>query len=472
MSRVLLAVALGLALLPNPATAAGVAKKEAPKRGPDPYWSSKGAWGQSERDQWGLEKIGWSLALVKRATAPVIVAVIDTGIDYYHPDLPVDRIYTNPKEVLNGKDDDGNGYVDDLVGWNFVEGNGNPFDTAGHGTIVAGILAAGIENGEGIAGMVPSVRVMPLKVLSFAGRGRASRVAAAIYYAADQGAKVINLSLGGSGISKAEAAAIDYAGSKGVVVVAAAGNAGRDVASVGPAGLPNVITVGASDPDDAVASFSNTGARIDLVAPGTDILSLRARRTDVALIAGLEGYQAGTAFVGPGAHYYHVSGTSFAAPFVSGAAALLLASNPSLTPEEVKRILLQSAKDIGAPGIDQKSGYGRLDLKAALSADPKTYVDARIEKVAVTHKGDAQIVVVTGTMDADQLSGGEVELGAGDDPKSWKSVGTISAGVRSGVLAEIPVSELAGEKVWTLRVRAKHQNGREREGRFRLVVGG
>ena len=116
----------GLALLPNPATAAGVAKKEAPKRGPDPYWSSKGAWGQEERDQWGLEKIGWNPALVKRATASVIVAVIDTGIDYYHPDLPVDRIYTNPKEVLNGKDDDGNGYVDDLVGWNFVDAAETP----------------------------------------------------------------------------------------------------------------------------------------------------------------------------------------------------------------------------------------------------------------------------------------------------------------------------------------------------------
>ena len=264
--------------------------------------------------------------------------------------------------------------------------------------------------------MVPSVRVMPLKALSFAGRGRASRVAAAIYYAADQGAKVINLSLGGSGISKAEAAAIDYASSKGVVVVAAAGNAGRDVASVGPAGLPNVITVGASDPDDAVASFSNTGARIDLWRPARTSSRCargdrrRAHRRARGLPGGHGLRRARRALLPRERHILR------GALRLGRGGAYCLASNPSLTPEEVKRILLQSAKDIGAPGIDQKSGYGRLDLKAALTADPKTYVDARIEKVAVTHKGDAQIVVVTGTVDADLLSGGEVELGAGDNP--------------------------------------------------------
>jgi subtilisin family serine protease len=244
------------------------------------------------------------------------------------------------------------------------------------------------------------------------------------------------------------------------------------VKDVGPAGLSGVITVGASGPDDAVAAFSNTGAEIDLVAPGVDIVSLRARRTDVSLVAGLEGYTAGAAFVGPDAHYYRVSGTSFAAPFVSGAAALLLAKDPSLTPEQVKRVLLQSAKETGAPGIDVKAGYGRLDLKTALAADPNAFVDARIEKVGVLKKDDGQVVVVTGTADADAFGKAEVELGAGDDPKSWKTVATLPAGVTSGVLAEIPVESLAGEKLWTLRVRTKHQNGREREARFRLNVGG
>lgn len=430
----------------------------------DPLWKSE--------EQWGLQKIGWSASLARGATAPVIVAVIDTGIDYFHPDLPADALWENPKETLNGKDDDGNGYVDDLAGWNFVDGNGNPFDTAGHGTIVAGILAAGLENGVGIAGMAPKAQVMPLKVLSFAGRGRASQVAAAIYYAADQGARVINLSLGGDGLSKLEARAIAYATGKGAVVVAAAGNAGRDVGAVGPGGLPGVITVGASGPDDAVAAFSNTGAEIDLVAPGVDIVSLRARRTDVSLVAGLDGYVAGSAFVGPDAHYYRVSGTSFSAPFVSGAAALLLAENPSLTPEQVKRVLLQSAKEVGAPGVDVKTGYGRLDLRAAMAASPDAFVEARIDKVAVAKKDDAQVVVVTGTAAADAFAGAEVELGAGEDPTSWKPVGTVPANVVSGVLAEIPVSELAGGKVFTLRLRTKHQNGKEREARFRLNVGG
>lgn len=432
--------------------------------GGDPLLASK--------EQWGLANVGWSPELAKRGTSPVIVAVVDTGIDYFHPDLPRDALWANAKEIPNGIDDDGNGYVDDLAGWNFVDGTGNPFDTAGHGTIVAGILAAGIDNGIGIAGMAPSAQLMPLKVLSFTGRGRASQVAAAVYYAADMGARVINLSLGGETLSKVEARAIAYATEKGAVVVTAAGNAARDIADVGPAGIPGVITVGASGPDDAVAAFSNTGAEIDLVAPGIDIVSLRARRTDVSLVAGLDGYVAGSAFVGPDAHYYRVSGTSFAAPFVSGAAALLLAKDPSLTPEQVKRVLLQSAKEAGAPGVDVKTGYGRLDVRAAMAASPDAFVDARIEKVGVASKDGAQVIAVTGTAAADSFAGGELQLGAGESPTSWKTVATITAGVTGGVVAEFPAADLAGEKVWTLRLRAKHTSGREREARYRLNVGG
>src|SRR2546423_12696369 len=103
------------------------------------YWTSSGTWGQKYRDQWGLERVGWTPELAKQARSPVIVAVIDTGLDYYHRGLPPDRIFHNPKEILNGRDDDGNGYIDDVIGWNFVDNNGNPWGHAGHGTHVAGI---------------------------------------------------------------------------------------------------------------------------------------------------------------------------------------------------------------------------------------------------------------------------------------------------------------------------------------------
>ena len=260
----------------------------------DPYWTSRGAWGQSSRDQWALAHTGWTPELASMAKTPIIVAVIDTGLDYYHRDLPVTSVFHNLQEVLNGRDDDGNGYVDDLIGWNFVDGNGNPWDHSGHGTHVAGIIAAGTGNGEGIAGMNPRARILPLKVLNFMGYGRGSRVAEAIYYAVGKGARVINLSLGGAQTSQTARRAIDYADSKGVVVVVAAGNEGRDIAGKGPAASPNVITVGASGPDDRRAPFANYGREIDLVAPGVDVLSLRARRTDLALTAGVEEYVPGS----------------------------------------------------------------------------------------------------------------------------------------------------------------------------------
>jgi len=464
--RGLAGAALALAMaLAGPAPRAAAAE--------DPYWASSGAWGQDGRDQWALAHVGWSPELAARARAPVTVAIVDTGLDYHHPDLRADALLSNEREILNGVDDDANGYVDDLVGWSFVDGTPNPWDQAGHGTIVAGILAAATGNGEGIAGMHPRVRILPLRALHFAGRGRSSAVAEAVYYAVSRGARVVNLSLGGESISIAERRAIEYAERKGVLVVVAAGNEGRDVAGLGPASLPNVLTVGASTPADEPASFSNFGARLDLLAPGVDVLSLRARRTDVPLVAGLAGYAPGSSFVGPGARYARVSGTSFAAPFVSGAAALLLSARPELTAAEVRRMLLQSARDVGTPGVDPRSGYGVLDLRAAMDADPRLFVEARIDGVSVDASGGAPVVKVSGTLDASDFAEGFLELGAGAAPASWKRVGApVARPVRGGVLGEIPGAELAGEKTWTVRARARHASGREREGRFQLVLGG
>lgn len=435
----------------------------------DPYWTSSGAWGQTHRDQWALARIGWTPDLGRGAKNPVIVAVVDTGLDYYHKDLPPSAVYRNPKEILNAVDDDGNGYVDDLIGWNFVDGNGNPWDHSGHGTHVAGVIAAGLDNGEGVAGMNPRARILPLKALNFIGRGRGSRVAEAIYYAVGQGARVINLSLGGDVMSETARRAIDYADAKGVVVVVAAGNEGRDIAGKGPASLPNVITVGASGPDDRRAPFANYGVEVDLAAPGVDVLSLRARRTDVSLTAGVAGYKAGSQFVGSRARYYRVSGTSFAAPFVAGVASLILSRDPGLDARAVKRMIIQSARDIDTPGVDLETGYGLLDAKAALAADPEFYIEPAIHGVAAVRKEDGVYVRLMGTADANRWRTAWIEIARGESPRDWQRVGrALESPVREGTLDDLPATLFRAGGAWTLRLVVEHENGRRREARHVL----
>lgn len=426
----------------------------------DPYATSSGSWGQRYRDKWGLERIAWGAELAQSGRGSVVVAVIDTGLDYFHPSLARERIRWNARETLNGLDDDGNGHVDDVLGWNFVDGNGNPWDQAGHGTMVAGI----------IADVDPKARILPLKVLNFIGQGRASRVAEAIYYAVGAGARVINLSIGGEA-SGALQRAIDYADRKGVVVVVAAGNDGREIPKGRAAGLANVLTVGASGVDDLRAPFSSYGNPIDLVAPGADILSLRARRTDVALVAGLEGYVAGRNFVGVDAHHYRANGTSFAAPFVSATASLILSRNPELDAKSVRRMIVQSARDIGGTGVDAETGYGLLDVKSAITADPRSFIDARIGGIAVERKDGGVYVRVTGTADADHFASARIELGSGEAPTSWRSISRIDQPVRSGVLDDLAAQDFAGAPVWTLRLVVEHANGKRRESRHVLRSG-
>lgn len=466
MSRTTLAV---LALAAGLGMASAAAVEATGPRRPDPYWSSSGAWGQAYPDQWGLARTGWRPELAAEAGTAVIVAVIDTGLDYYHPDMRPENIYFNPGEVLNGRDDDANGYVDDVLGWNFVDGNGNPWDQAGHGTHVAGTIAAALANGEGIAGMVPAARILPLKALNFIGRGRASRVAEAVHYAVGQGARVINLSLGGEQLSRAARRAVEYAQSKGVVVVVAAGNDAQDIGGGGLAAMDGVITVGASGPDDRRASFSNYGARVDLVAPGVDILSLRARRTDLALMAETVDYTPGRNFVGPRARYYRASGTSFAAPFVSGVAAMIRGRRPELDAAAVKRMIVHSARDIGTPGVDQETGYGLLDARAALAADPGFFVMPAIRGIEVVQKPDGMYVRMTGTADADQFRAAWVEYAEGDSPTAWqRTPDTLKVAVRDATLADLSATLFHASSVWTLRLVVEHENGTQREARHVL----
>jgi hypothetical protein len=433
-----------------------------------PFATSKGTWRQDYADEWWLGAIDWlkpdgTSALPERGE-PVIVAVIDTGVDLGHPDL-ANAAWVNPAPGKAGS----KGYIGDVNGWNFVADNPDLRDRNGHGTVVAGIIAANPAKAFGIAGINPWARIMALKAMEIDGKGGSIAVTRAIVYAVKHGARVINLSIGGEHLSFAEQKALDYAAQKGVVIVVASGNQGKDTANFSPAGLKHALTVAAIGPDLKRQAFSNWGANVALAAPGVDILSLRARQTDLLLFTRKD-YKPGTGVVA--SNYYRVTGSSFAAPIVSGAASLLLSARPRLSAVEVTRLLEQSARDVGGIGKDQFIGYGLVDVDAALKADPNTFVDAAIAGVTAASRNGRTVVEVTGTASADRLAEAFIEIGQSSAPTSWKRASRqIQTPIVDGVLDDLDPATFAGAKEWTLRVIAVHQNGKRREARYKLTLG-
>lgn len=280
-----------------------------------------------------------------------IIAVVDTGVDLTHPELR-DRLVPG-KNFVTQVETEGDDGTTQLVD---VKDNG-PMDDNGHGTHVAGIIAAG-ENQQGMTGIAPRVRIMPVKTLSYNESGFSSDVANGVIWAADHGARVINMSLGAYGGSKALEKAVAYALSKGVAVVAAMGNDRDDPdrnygqSPSYPAALPGVIAVGATDAADQSAYFSNAGRWISVSAPGDSI------------------YSTTPTYVVPGGHvsqdYDYMSGTSMATPVVTGVIALMLSLTPNLSPAQVKTRLEQTADDVGVPGFDTATGRGRVNPFRAL----------------------------------------------------------------------------------------------------------
>ena len=314
--------------------------------------------------QWGLTKIGAPAAWeVSTGRSQIIIAIVDTGIDLSHPDL-VSRIWTNPGEIPdNGRDDDGNGKVDDVHGWHFYTlesdydslamEDANVQDDNGHGTHVAGIAAAATDNGVGIAGVSWGATVMPVKVLDQAGLGWMDDLARGVLYAAQNGARVINISAGDTQPFAPLQEAIAYARQRGVLTVCAAGNAGNprpedDGDNIYyPARYPEAMAVAATDSADQRATFSSQGSEVSVAAPGVDILS--------TYLGGI--YQWG-------------SGTSMAAPHVAGLAAILYSLHPEYGPTQIQRTIELAAHDVNAgtlPGKDSQLGWGRIDASRAVS---------------------------------------------------------------------------------------------------------
>lgn len=254
----------------------------------------------------------------------IVVALIDTGVYIQHEDL-VNKIWSNPNEIPgNRRDDDGNGYVDDVFGYNFYDNNNDITDNNGHGTSIAGIIGANTNNNLGISAINWKAKIMVLKALNELGGGEYNDVAKAVRYAVANGAKIINMSFGTYIDDVILRQSIDYAVANGVVVVGAAGNNGQRKILY-PAAYPNVISVGAVDGSNNKASFSNYGEDLDVVAPGFNIPTISN--------TSLDGYSSS-------------SGTSYAAAHVSGLVSLIMSQQANLTPSEIKALVLNSATSL------------------------------------------------------------------------------------------------------------------------------
>ena len=419
----------------------------------DPRWA----------DQWALQKIRLD-AVWERVRAQsrdsVIVGIIDSGVDYLHPDL-APRIWINAIEAagLPGVDDDRNGYVDDIRGWDFTDapelpGKGDyvvrdndPMDESGHGTNVAGVVAAAIDNGIGVAGVAPTARIMVLRAgadLAFGGGFlEDDDIAAATVYAVENGAKVINVSFGDVVSSPLMHDVVRYADAAGVVVAAAAGNE-NSPSLLYPAAYDETIAVGATTKDDARASFSSWGENLDLVAPGYDILA--------------------TAI---GGGYARASGTSFAAPHVAGACAIVLGLAPGMTPVEVRTLLRAGVVDLGPPGWDAESGAGRLDLPTLLAAT--TSPTAEIlgpRRPAGADTAFAWSALVGGAPPV----AWSLTLGLGATPRVWTAVATGTLDSQADTLAGRLATMALADSDYALRLVATDALGRTCEDRTIVAV--
>lgn len=343
-------------------------------------------------DLWGLHNTGqsggtpdadidapeaWSIST---GTGSVVVAVIDTGIDYTHEDL-AGNMWINEAEYYGsgGVDDDGNGYVDDIYGYDFCNDDPNPMDDHYHGTHCAGTIGGVGNNGKGVTGVCWDVQIMALKFLDAGGHGWTDDAIQCVNYATMMGAKVMNNSWGGGGYSQALKDAIDAAGAAGIAFVAAAGNdsVNNDVYPHYPSSYAssNLIAVAATDRYNSRSNFSNYGpTSVDLGAPGSNILSCE-----------------------PGNRYQYLSGTSMATPHVAGACALLWSINPMLSVSEVKDILLNTVDPISGLAGKCVSG-GRLNLNNAVLETSTPWISFDIEQGQIEPDGFVEIQVTFDTV--------------------------------------------------------------------------
>ena len=318
---------------------------------------------------------------IQKGNPNLVIGVIDTGVDYNHQDL-VGNIWTNPNEIAgDGIDNDSNGYVDDIRGWDFAYGDNDPMDVDGHGTHVSGTIAGKGNNGIGVTGVAWNAKIMPLKFLDDTGSGYISDAIFAIDYATSKGVKLTNNSWGGGGYSQSLYDAINAAGQQGALFIAAAGNDGtnNDVYPHYPSNydLANIVSVAATTRNDQLVTLSNTGGwwgsnygltTVDLGAPGHEIYSTT-----------------------PGNTYSTYSGTSMATPHVTGAAALLWSQNPTWTAQQIKTTLMNTGDSLSSLAGKTVSGK-RLNIYNALASANFPSVTVSVSPASVQEDGTTNLV--------------------------------------------------------------------------------
>jgi subtilisin family serine protease len=394
--------------------------------------------------QWALPRIDMPAAWeISRGAPEVVVALIDSGYDITHVDLSEDSLWDNPDE-LNGEagvDDDANGFVDDLHGWDWVEQDAVTNDAFGHGTHVGGTLAASTDNGIGIASVGRNLKVMPLRILDNRGSGFVSDLIDALDYAQRKQAKIVNLSLVLRFDSQALHDAIRSMYDQGILVVAATGNFGHEV--FWPAAYTETLAVAAVDSLDQRADFSNAGPETDIAAPGVAILSTV-----------------------PGNSYADNSGTSMATPHVSAVAGLIWSLRPDLTHNQVADLIRTTAEDVNSsdfPGPDVYLGWGRINAGAALLEASRS-LEIRVESTAgmVLFPGQEVSIPVTvttppgspGGMPARgavvhyQLLGPVTNAGPGDVVRE----GSVLTGADGTALIEFVAPPMGGQYTLQLQV--------------------
>ncbi len=394
-------------------------------------------------EQWNLALIDMPGAWgIEKGDPEVIVAVVDTGFDYTHEDL-ASQTWVNSGEIPdNGIDDDKNGYIDDVHGWDFSEpsnsdGNGSsrngdndPIDESGHGTHVAGIIGAAVDNDVGIAGIAWDCTLMPIRGAGVEGI-RDDRSSAAIIYAVDNGARVINMSWGGRERSFVLRDAVDYAYARGVLMVAASGNESEG-ASIFPAGYRKVISVAATEQHKQKFYQSNFGASIDIGAPGNVILSTHINN-----------------------RYRPLSGTSMATAHVSGVAGLIISKRPSLTHREVRQILLSAVDPITES--PELVGAGNLNAARALMASASLQANILSPE---THSGGSDQIEIVGTAGGFKFDTWQLLYGPSAVPTTFQSINAPSSEQKINETLLIWETSAVTEGIYTLRLEVTNLEGK------------
>ena len=386
-----------------------------------------GGWNPPFDYQWGLKKINMEPVWEEtKGDSNLLIAVIDTGVDQNHADLA--------------------GKV--ISGYNFVSSNNNTMDDNAHGTHVSGIIAALTNNNIGVAGVNPQSKILAIKGLDNNGSGSVTSLAASIDYARINGVRVINASWGAMGESPTLKLAVDQAVNSGVVFVAAAGNDGADSRNFIPAKYRNVIAVGASDTDDRITNFSNI-IGLDLVAPGgnstTDTVNFRN-----ILSLKTSSPNANNPNLTIGTQYLRLAGTSMAAPFVAGAVSMLLSSNPTFSPEQVRSLFRTTAYKENNETWTKERGYGRLDVGNAFSLKDSVNV-ARILSPDGVAFPEPDINPITFMVSGPYVESWILDYGTGLSPSSWTNI-SQGQNTSPNLSANLSVKSLA-PSIYTMRLR-------------------